>query len=387
MNPIVIIGSGLAGFNTLKEFRKLDKETPVVMLTADDGRAYSKPMLSTGFTKGKTADELAMASVEQIAEQFNVEVRAGVRVAGLDTDRQRVLLPDDHLDYSQLVLALGADTWTPPLQGEAAGEVLSVNDLMDYGRLRQALEGKKTVTVLGGGLIGCEFANDLSNGGFGVSLVEPLGRCLPKLLPEPASAAVQRGLEGLGVRFHLGPLAQAVHYQDAGQGLAGGLVTELSDGARIHSDVVLSAIGLRPRISMAKEAGLATQRGIVTDQTLRTSAANVYAVGDCAEVNGHVLPFVLPLMAGVRALAKTLAGEPTPVSYGVMPVTIKTPACPVVVCPPPEDVDGRWDVEQTDNDVQALFHDGDGNLRGYALAGAAVKEKMKLNKLLPGLMP
>ncbi len=85
------------------------------------------------------------------------------------------------------------------------GEVFSVNDLMDYGRFRQALDGKKSVTILGGGLIGCEFANDLSNGGFQVSLVEPLGRCLPMLLPEAASAAVGRGLESLGVEFHFGP--------------------------------------------------------------------------------------------------------------------------------------------------------------------------------------
>ena len=97
MNPIVIIGSGLAGFNTVKEFRKLDKETPVVVLTADDGRNYSKPMLSTGFTKEKTADELAMATPEQVAEQFNVTVRTGVHVAGIDTDKYThdVVLPQD----------------------------------------------------------------------------------------------------------------------------------------------------------------------------------------------------------------------------------------------------------------------------------------------------
>ena len=275
MNPIVVIGSGLAGFNTVKEFRKLDKETPVVVLTADDGRNYSKPMLSTGFTKEKTADELAMATPEQVAEQFNVTVRTGIHVAGIDTDKQRVLLPDDHLDYSALVLALGADTWTPPLEGDAVGEVFSVNDLMDYGRFRQALDGKKSVTILGGGLIGCEFANDLSNGGFQVSLVEPLGRCLPMLLPEAASAAVGRGLESLGVEFHFGPLAKAVHRNRDGEGL----VTELSDGTHLKSDVVLSAIGLRPRIDIAKEAGLRTNRGILTDQQLRASADNVYALG------------------------------------------------------------------------------------------------------------
>ena len=235
MNPIVIIGSGLAGFNTVKEFRKLDKETPVVVLTADDGRNYSKPMLSTGFTKEKTADALAMATPEQVAEQFNVTVRTGVHVAGIDTDKQRVLLPDDHLDYSSLVLALGADTWTPPLEGDAVGEVFSVNDLMDYGRFRQALEGKREVTILGGGLIGCEFANDLSNGGFQVNLVEPMGRCLPMLLPEPASAAVGRGLEDLGVRFLFGPLAKAVHH---GKDNPDKLVTELSDGTHLESDVV-----------------------------------------------------------------------------------------------------------------------------------------------------
>ena len=383
MNPIVVIGSGLAGFNTVKEFRKLDKETPVVVLTADDGRNYSKPMLSTGFTKEKTADELAMATPEQVAEQFNVTVRTGIHVAGIDTDKQRVLLPDDHLDYSALVLALGADTWTPPLEGDAVGEVFSVNDLMDYGRFRQALDGKKSVTILGGGLIGCEFANDLSNGGFQVSRVEPLGRCLPMLLPEAASAAVGRGLESLGVEFHFGPLAKAVHRNRDGEGL----VTELSDGTHLKSDVVLSAIGLRPRIDIAKEAGLRTNRGILTDQQLRASADNVYALGDCAEVEGHVLPYVLPLMASARALAKTLAGEATPVSYGVMPVTIKTPACPVVVCPPPEELDGDWEVEEDGNSVRALFRDRDGALRGYALTGEVVKEKLKLNKELPALMP
>ncbi len=119
MQPIVIIGSGLAGFNTVKEFRKLDKETPIVVITSDDGRNYSKPMLSAGFTKEKTADDLCMATPEKVAEQFNVEVRTDVHVAEIDPSGKRVLLPDDHLDYSKLVLALGADTWTPPLEGDA----------------------------------------------------------------------------------------------------------------------------------------------------------------------------------------------------------------------------------------------------------------------------
>jgi len=104
-------------------------------------------------------------------------------------------------------------------------------------------------------------------------------------------------------------------------------------------------------------------------------------------VQGHVLPYVLPLMASARALAKTLAGDTTEVSYGVMPVTIKTPACPVVVCPAAEGSEGDWEVEADGNTVQALFRGKDGSLLGYALTGEAVKEKMKLNKELPAVMP
>lgn len=381
MHPVVIIGTGLAGFNTLKEFRKLDKETPVVMLTADDGRNYSKPMLSAGFSKNKNADDLCMATPERVAEQLNAEIRTGVQVSGIVPASKHVLLGDDVQPYSKLVLALGADTWTPPLDGDGVDAVFSVNDLMDYGRFRTALEGKKTVTILGGGLIGCEFANDLSHGGFEVSLVEPMGRCLPLLLPEEASAAVGRGLASLGVKFHFGPLAKAIHKN------GDRLVTELSDGTQLESDIVLSAVGLRPRIALAEAAGIATERGIVTDRTLKTNADDIYALGDCAEVQGHVLPYVLPLMASARALAKTLTGDVTEVSYGVMPVTIKTPVCPVVVCPAAVGSEGEWKISADGDNVKALFEDADGNILGYALTGDAVKEKMALNKLLPAVMP
>ena len=104
-------------------------------------------------------------------------------------------------------------------------------------------------------------------------------------------------------------------------------------------------------------------------------------------MEGRVLGCVLPLMASARAVAKSRAGEATAVSYGVRPVTIKTPACPVVVCPVPDEVEGEWRIEENGNDVTALFEDRDGKLRGYALTGEAIKEKMKLNKELPALMP
>lgn len=381
MDPVIIVGTGLAGYNLAKEYRKLNKEQPLTLLTFDDGRNYSKPMLSTGFTKDKTADQLAMADAETMSTQLDVQVRTGVSVSSIDTAAQTLQLDNgESLKYSQLVLAWGAEVFRPPLEGDALDQVYSVNDLMDYGRFREALAGKKRVAIVGGGLIGCEFANDLTNGGFDVEVMEPMGRPLPTLLPEQASAAVQQGLEAIGVKFRFGPYVTGVNKAD------NGVVLSLSDGSTAEADIVVSAIGLRPRIKVAQAAGIEVNRGIKVDRFLRTNVANVYALGDCSEVEGNVMLYVLPLMAGARALAKTLAGTETAVAYGPMPVAIKTPACPVVVAPAPNGVEGSWEVEADGLNVKALFKDSDGAVRGFALTGESTGEKNALAKQLPPLL-
>ncbi len=211
-----------------------------------------------------------------------------------------------------------------------------INDLEDYARFRAAAVGKQRVLILGAGLIGCEFANDMSLGGFQVDVVAPCEQIMPTLLHPAAAAAVQGGLEGLGVRFHLGPVLTRL------QQVAQGLEAHLSDGSVIACDLVVSAIGLRPRIDLAAAAGLQTNRGVSVDRELRTSHANIFALGDCAEVDGINLLYVMPLMSCARALAQTLAGKPTAVAYGPMPITVKTPACPLVVSPPPLAHEGTW---------------------------------------------
>ncbi len=144
---------------------------------------------------------------------------------------------------------------------------------------------------------------------------------------------------------------------------------------------------MKPRVALAEAAGLAVQRGIVTDALLQTSAPGVYALGDCAEVAGHQLPYVMPIMQAARALAKTLAGTETAVQYPAMPVVVKTPACPTVVCPPPPGVDGGWEETITAEGVRALYRDTTGALRGYALVGAATTDKQALTKEIPPLLP
>ncbi|GAB5453083.1 MAG: FAD-dependent oxidoreductase [Halioglobus sp.] len=383
--PVVILGTGLAGYGLAKEFRKHDTDTPLILITADDGRSYSKPMLSTGYTKGTEAGDLAQLDAGSMARQLKASVWTMTKVSEIDTANQMIKVGDAQsaIHYGKLVLAVGADVIRPLIEGNGMELVYSINDLADFADFRTAVKknGVKKVCLIGAGLIGCEYTNDLLNGGFEVEAVDPLAYCLPTLLPEPAGKAVQRALEEKGARFHFGPLVTRVDQADDG------VVVTLNNGDTISADIVVSAVGVRPSVALAQASGLDTNRGVLTNRLLETSAPNVYAMGDCAEVNGNVLVYVAPLMAAAKALGKTLAGEPTEVSYPAMPVTIKTPACPVVVAPPAIGADGEWQVEQEGNNVKALFRDTSGSLLGFALTGEAVKEKMALQKELPPIMP
>jgi rubredoxin---NAD+ reductase len=264
--------------------------------------------------------------------------------------------------------------------------VLSVNDLDDYARFAERLEGASSVAILGAGLIGCEFANDLLARGIAPTVIDPADRALSRLLPPPASEWLQQRLEAAGVAFRFRVAATAVERIDGGRQLR----LLLDDGSVLRADRVLSAIGLRPRTALAQSAGLAVNRGIVCDRWLATSAPQVHAVGDCAEVVGHTLPYVMPLMQQARALAATLARAPgserTPVTYPAMPVIVKTPACPTVVCPPATDAVGEWVVTHDEGACEARFVGIDGNLLGFALLGTATPQRQALAAQVPGLI-
>ena len=378
--PVVIVGTGLAGYNLAREFRKLDSETPLLLITADDGRSYSKPMLSTGFGKNKEADGLCMAMPGAMADQLNAQVRTHTRISGIDPGHKQVWIGEEAVPYRDLILAWGAQTVQVQVEGDAQDAIFPINDLEDYARFRAAAAGKHRVLILGAGLIGCEFANDLIAGGYEVDLVAPCEQVMPILLHPAAAAAVQAGLESLGARLHLGPVLNRL------QRTTSGLEAHLSDGSVIACDLVVSAIGLRPRIDLAAAAGIQVNRAVVVDRQLKTSHANIYALGDCAEVDGLSLLYVMPLMSCARALAQTLAGNPTTVSYGPMPITVKTPVCPLVVSPVPRGYEGVWTVEGQGADIKALCRTTDGKLLGYALTGEAVREKLALNKELPALL-
>lgn len=378
MSPIVIVGSGLAGYTLLKEIRKRDAGIPITLVTADDGAFYSKPNLSNAFATGRTAAALVSADAEKMAAEQKATVLTHTRVTAIDPARQRIRTGTGVLEYGKLVLALGADPFAHGLTGDGAADVLTVNNLADYANFRAALEGKRRVAILGGGLIGCEFANDLAHAGFEVDVVHLGDWPLERLLPVEAGRRLADALAALGVTWHFGRTGRSVDRSGSGYTLT------LDNGETIAADVVQSAIGLKPRTQLAQAAGIQTGRGIQTNALLETSAPAVYAMGDCAEVEGQNLPYVQPLLLQARALAATLTGTPTPVVYPPMPVMVKTPAHPVVVLPPRIGTAGRWQVESHEGGVCARFLDEAGRLRGFALTGS---ETARRNTLLKELAP
>lgn len=380
MDPIVIIGTGLAGYGTAREFRKHDQETPLVMITADDGTSYSKPMLSNAMARGKTADDLAQADAAAMEQQLDAEIRTGRRVESLDAESLTVTLDDGaSLKATRIVLAIGARQADPRLAGDGAGDAFAVNDLDAYRRVRAALEGARRVVLVGGGLIGCEFANDWCKAGYEVTIIEPLDYPMGRMLPPLAGEALANSLRNTGVHLVTGRAADAVERAD-------GRLRVRDDAGEDHeADVVVRAIGLRAHTELAASAGIETSRAIVTDRALETSAPGIFALGDCAEVDGIHLPFIMPIQQCARALGATLAGVRTEVEYPVMPVIAKTPACPIQLYGPPSGIDGEWQEEALEGGgTRSLFRDPSGRLRGFALTGAAIQEKGEWAKQVPG---
>ncbi len=378
--PIVVVGSGLAGYTLLRELRRLDANAPVVVVTRDDGAVYSKPMLSNALASGRTPAALATADAERAAAQFDATVLARRAVESIDADARELQLEGgERIEYRALVLALGADPIRVPLEGDGAGSVLSVNDLADYARFREAIEDARHVTILGAGLIGCEFANDLKLSGRTVEVVEPAAWPLGRLLPQAVGDAFAHRLRDAGIGIRLQTAATAVERREGG-----GLRVRLDSGETIDTNVVLSAVGLRPRTQLADGAGLQTNRGIVVDRFLRTSASPIHALGDCAEVEGLVLPFVMPIMHAARALARTLLGEETRLRYPAMPVVVKTPSAPLTVAPPPIGTSGSWHCATGEGgSIEASFLDAQGELLGFALLGGTPATRQTLTKRLP----
>lgn len=419
--PLVVIGAGLAGWTTVREFRKLDSLTPVIVVTADSGDFYAKPGLSNALAQKRTPAQLISTPAAKMAETLNVTLLARTKVTSIDTARQEITLQSSAtsrtLTYSQLVLATGAQPIRSAIAGNAADQVHSVNSLDDFAAFYDRLSGpttdapssvtpqvpnasanSKTVLVIGAGLIGCEFANDLLQAGHRVHVVDPSPRPLAALLPPEASMQLQTALQELGAKWHFGTTVQAVDAQDAPARMSPEpqaramdasvrpvLRITLADGTQVLADAVLSAIGLRADTALASAAGLACERGIVVDSFLQTSTAQIYALGDGAQyasAGNRTLPYVMPIMNAARALAATLHGNRTKLVFPLMPVSIKTPALPIVVSAAHPALSGHWVADTQDPQGTWRFLDSESLQRGFVLTGKSTARRMELSKTM-----
>lgn len=385
---LVIVGAGLAAWTTARELRKLDAQRPIVMISTDSADFYAKPTLSNALAQKRTAEQLVTTPAAKMAETLQLQLLPHTRVISLDTAARTLIYENatgqsHSLHYGDLVLATGADPIRLPMAGSAAAQVQSINHLQDLAQFHQTLgAAPKTVLVIGAGLIGCEFANDLLIGGYGVHVVDPSPRPLALLLPAGAGEQLQEALQSRGVVWHLGTTVQSLDTHAA----TGRLQATLADGSSMQVDAVLSAVGLRANTALASAAGIACERGIVVDAHLQTSAPHVYALGDCAQyasAGARVLPYVMPIMNAAKTLAANLAGQPTELVFPLMPVAVKTPALPIVVAAPHPAQSGQWLADtglEPDAGGAWRFVDDAGQQRGFVLTGKQSSRRMELAK-------
>lgn len=373
--PIVIAGAGLAGWTVAREVRKRDAQTPLVLITADAGDFYAKPSLSNAFANKRTPTQLITKTGSDMAQSLNLTLLPRTRISSIDPSAQALQTSAGPMTFKQLVMATGAQPIRLNLRGDAAENVMCINSLEDFAAFHAQLSkdgaGRRKVLIMGAGLIGCEFANDLALAGHEVHVVDPGETPLAALLPPQPGQALNDALHKLGVRWYFGQTVMALGYSQQPSG--GALLASLSTGEVLACDQVVSAVGLRADLRLAQAAGLACSRGIEVDGQLQTSAAHVYALGDAAQyAHGQTLPYVMPIMHAAKALAATLTGTPTAVQFPWMPIAIKTPALPLLIMPPAQPHSGLW---QAESDGAWLFVDENAKNQGFVLMGEHTRRR------------
>lgn len=405
---LVIVGAGVAGWSVAEAVRRRDPQRPILLVAACDASVYPKPALSTALAQRRAPDQLIERSAEEHAAQLGIEVRTRSRVLKLDPTRRRLITGGGSIEYAQLVLALGARPRAVAIDGDAADSVLRVNDLPSYRRLRATLDqGVRHVTLLGAGLIGCELADDLRAGGFAVTVVDPAARPLSRLLPTPMGALLQTRLADAGVDWRLGEtlmrvdLAQqrdsdrapdvvpdpassviataTVASRRSGEGSDGGqglrYLARLASGAVIETDLVIAATGLVANLGLAEKAGLAVDQGVRVDRHMRTSLPDIYALGDCATVEGQAFSFIEPIRRQAEAIAADLRGELEP--FVPMPplIRVKTPTLPLTICGSRAALadSDAWELIETNAQGMRMEYRGADEAGAFALAGAQAR--------------
>jgi len=303
---ILVVGGGIAGQAVCEAARARDAHVAITLICGEDHRPYDRVRLGSLLDPEGEMDALRLRPDAWYDDQ-RISVRTGTRVTALDPDAQTATLDDGDatvLHFERAVLCTGSDALVPPFEGVGLPGVEVFRDPGDCARMVEAAAGARHAAVIGGGLLGLEAAYALAKLGCPTSVIHLVDRLMERQLDGPAAALLAPAIAALGVDIRLEHSTRRI--------VAGpdGRVTrlEFADGAALDCDLVVVAVGVRPRVELARDAGLAVERAIVVDDQLTTSHPRVLAVGECAQHRGIVHGIVAPIHDQAAVAAATLTG-------------------------------------------------------------------------------
>ncbi|PLR31466.1 NADH:flavorubredoxin reductase NorW [Chimaeribacter californicus] len=374
-DDIIIIGSGFAARQLIKNLRRLDNRLSLRLIAADSCDEYNKPELSQVFSQRQRAEDLTRLPARAFAESHNLMLHPHTPVTRINRAAHRIETNAGAFTYRKLVLALGAEPRIPAIPGREWMHTL--NSQQEYRRAEAELQGAQRVLLLGGGLIGTELAMDLNRAGKQVMLVDRAAALLATLMPPEVSARLQHRLIGAGVQMYFNAALAGLARQDDQ------IVATLADGRTLHTDAVVCAIGLVPNIALAQEAGLQARHGIVVDDCLTTSDPAIFALGDCAEIQGRLLPYLQPAQLAAMTLAKNLTGAQDSLRLPPMLIKVKTPDLPLHLAGQTTAPDLHWAIEAGPEGLVACGRDGQQQLQAFVVSEGRMKQAFQLLKQLP----
>lgn len=313
---LVLIGNGMAGINALEQLLKLTNSFDISVYGEEPYPNYNRIQLSYVLEGSKTIDEIVLND-RKWYEDNGIELHTGTKVVKIDTEAKRLYTSDgDDAPYDVLIIATGSRPFVLPVPGAHLAGVVGFRDIADCNAMIEASKRTKQAAVIGGGLLGLEAAKGLVQLGMETTVVHLMDTLMERQLDRAASGMLKAELERQGIRFRMETKTTELF----GDGKVAGL--RFDDGTELAAQLVVMAAGIVPNAELARASGIEVGRGIVVDDYLRTSAPDVYAVGECCEHRGVCYGLVAPLFEQGAVLAKHLAGAPT-APYGGSTVSTK----------------------------------------------------------------
>ena len=316
--PLVIVGNGMAAARLVDELAKTALGRYAVAVIGEEPRlAYNRVLLSSVLAGETGSHEIELRPADWWRHR-GVTVRYGYRVTEVDTGRRELKIAgEESMEYSKLVLATGSTPLRLNVSGADLAGVHTFRDTRDVDLLLTLAAARKRVVVVGGGLLGLEAAYGLAKAGAPVTLLHLMDRLMERQLDGPAADLLKTLVERKGIRILLNASTARIH----GDGHVEAV--ELADGSRIEADAVIFAAGIKPNDALAKEAGIAVNRGVVVNDVMQTSSPDIFALGECAEHRGTCYGLVEPAYEQARVLARHLAGRPAAYQGSVVSTNLK----------------------------------------------------------------